>query len=109
MRDGCPRLDPGDCLDHVVVLGEQHLRNLLCCYATYYNQAQTHLSLGRDAPSPRKVYFNGRILPVPFLAGLHHHIRIMTATGARDGWRSRTKLAGFSPRGEAEQPVLLSR
>src|SRR5438876_3697861 len=59
-----------DCLDHVVVFGEQHLRHLLRCYATYYNQARTHLSLNKDAPSPREVHAYGRILSVPLLDGL---------------------------------------
>jgi transposase InsO family protein len=66
-----------DCLDHVVVFGEQHLRHLLRCYATYYNQARTHLALNKDAPSPREVHAYGRILSVPLLGGLHHqYIRI---------------------------------
>ena len=37
-------------LDHVVVLGERHLRHLLRSYMTYYNEARTHLSLNKDAP-----------------------------------------------------------
>ncbi len=40
-----------DCLDHVVVFGERHLRHLLRCYADYYNHSRTHLSLGKDAPA----------------------------------------------------------
>jgi hypothetical protein len=32
------------------VLGERHLRHLLRCYADYYNQSRTHLSLNKDAP-----------------------------------------------------------
>jgi transposase InsO family protein len=39
-----------DCLDHVVVFGEQHLRHLLISYQTYYNQHRTHLSLKKDTP-----------------------------------------------------------
>src|SRR6267154_2282656 len=39
-----------DCLDHVVVFGERHLRHLLRSYAAYYNQARTHLSVNKDAP-----------------------------------------------------------
>ena len=66
-----------DCLDHVVVFGEQHLRHLLRSYANYYNQARTHLSLNKDAPVSRAVEAVGRILPVPILGGLHHqYVRI---------------------------------
>ena len=66
-----------DCLDHVVVLGERHLRHLLRSYAAYYNQARTHLSIGKDAPLPRPVHVTGRIIPRPFLGGLHHqYIRV---------------------------------
>ena len=61
-----------ECLDHVVVFGERHLRHLLRSYATYYNAARTHLSVNKDAPSPRTVHAVGRILPKPFLGGLHH-------------------------------------
>ena len=39
-----------ECLDHIVVTGEQHLRNILKCYMEYYNAVRTHLSLGKDAP-----------------------------------------------------------
>jgi transposase InsO family protein len=66
-----------ECLDHVVVFGERHLRHLLRSYATYYNEARTHLSVNRDAPSPRTVHAVGRILPTPFLGGLHHlYVRV---------------------------------
>jgi hypothetical protein len=48
------------------------------CYETgLYNAARTHLSLNKDAPSPRTVHSVGRILPTPFLGGLHHlHVRV---------------------------------
>src|SRR3989454_1086321 len=42
-----------ECLDNVVVFGEQHLRHLLTLYQRYYNEARTHLSLNKDAPVPR--------------------------------------------------------
>jgi len=42
-----------ECLDHVVVFGERHLRHLLLSYMAYYNGARTHLSLNKDAPVPR--------------------------------------------------------
>src|SRR5262245_50877030 len=54
-----------NCLDHVIVFGERHLRHLLKAYQDYYNEARTHLSLEKDAPIPRVVQTIG-------LGGLHH-------------------------------------
>jgi transposase InsO family protein len=62
-----------DCLDHVVVFGERHLRHLLSSYQKYYNELRTHLSLQKDAPIPRDVRRAGSVLAVPILGGLHHH------------------------------------
>src|SRR3954465_9229793 len=45
----------GECLDHVIVFGERHLRHVLRSYAHYYNGARTHLSLAKDSPLPRTV------------------------------------------------------
>jgi len=39
-----------ECLDHVVVLGERHLRHVLLSYMNYYNGTRTHLSLDKDSP-----------------------------------------------------------
>jgi Integrase core domain len=61
-----------DCLDHVVVFGERHLRHLLNSYQKYYNEARTHLSLHKDAPVPRAVQTVGLPLAMPVLGGLHH-------------------------------------
>src|SRR6266404_3340023 len=56
-----------------------------------YNKARTHLSVNKDAPSPRTVHSVGRILPTPFLGGLHHlYVRIRFPTGARVRMRSAT-------------------
>jgi hypothetical protein len=52
-----------ECLDHVVVFGEQHLRQLLGSYQRYYNDARTHLSLNKDAPALRAVQAAGRVAP----------------------------------------------
>ena len=62
-----------ECLDHVVVLGEQHLRHVLLSYMKYYNGVRTHLSLEKDAPIARAVDRAGHILCRPILGGLHHH------------------------------------
>ncbi len=62
-----------ECLDHIVVFGERHLRHALLSYMAYYNGARTHLSLNKDAPVPRVAQVAGRVLPTPILGGLHHH------------------------------------
>jgi transposase InsO family protein len=62
-----------ECLDHVVVVGEQHLRMLLKSYADYYNRMRTHLSLGKDAPVSRAIQTAGSIVGQPVLGGLHYH------------------------------------
>ena len=66
-----------ECLDHVVVFGERHLRHILLLYMDYYNNARTHLSLNKDAPVQRAVEAVGRIHSTPILGGLHHqYVRI---------------------------------
>jgi len=64
-------------IDHIVVLGERHLRHVLLSCMTYYNEARTHLPLNKDVPIPRKVQGVGRIFAKPHLGGLHHqYVRI---------------------------------
>jgi transposase InsO family protein len=66
-----------ECLDRILIFGEQHLRRVLASYAAYYNQARTHLALQKDAPFHRAVQRFGAIVAVPHLAGLHHqYVRI---------------------------------
>jgi len=61
-----------DCLDHVVIFGERHLRRVLTLYSPYYNETRTHLGLGKDAPLGRAVQRSGTIVTTPILSGLHH-------------------------------------
>ena len=61
------------CMDHIVVLGEAHLRRVLRSYASYYNEIRTHRSLNKDAPVSRPVQRTGTIKSDPILGGLHHH------------------------------------
>src|SRR6266403_2612979 len=63
-----------ECLDHVVVLGERHLRRTLTRYFAYYHWARTHLSLDKDAPDgrPTEPPGPGMIIPIPEVGGLHH-------------------------------------
>ena len=50
-----------ECLDHLVVLSEAHLRRILQAYARYYNKIRTHRSLDKDAPFSRPVQRIGNI------------------------------------------------
>src|SRR4030088_1161039 len=61
-----------ECLDHVIVLGEAHLRRILKSYADYYNSVRTHRSLNKDAPVSRSVQRAGVISSRAVLGGLHH-------------------------------------
>ena len=64
-----------ECLDHVIVWHERHLRRTLAAYFAYYHQARTHLGLHKDAPAGRSVQppTMGRIVAHAHLGGLHHH------------------------------------
>ena len=61
-------------LDHVIVLGERHLRRILSSYLTYYHAVRTHLSLDKDAPDHRSVQPShaGKVVALPHVGGLHH-------------------------------------
>jgi transposase InsO family protein len=66
-----------ECVDHLIVLGEAHLRRVLVEFATYYNTARTHRSLDQDAPVSRPVQQIGRIVSHVLVGGLHHqYVRI---------------------------------
>jgi len=63
-----------ECLDHVLVLGESHLRRILTRYFAYYHRARTHLSLDKDAPNGRPIERTalGRVISIREVGGLHH-------------------------------------
>jgi len=61
-----------ECLDHVVIRGEAHLRRILLSYADYCNDDRTHLTLSKDTSRRRPVERTGRITMRPMLGGLHH-------------------------------------
>src|SRR5205809_5225404 len=63
-----------ECLDHVLVLSERHLRRILTRYFVYYHRARTHLSLEKDAPDMRPIQRPevGAIVVTPEVGGLHH-------------------------------------
>ena len=61
-----------ECVDHIIVLGEAHLRRILKSYTRYYNETRTHLALDKDAPVSRPVQRTGVISSRAILGGLHH-------------------------------------
>ena len=70
-----------ECLEHVVMLNETHLRRLLSQYLIYYHRARPHLSLDKDVPEPRLVERTdqGRNVEAPLVGGLHHRYSRMAA------------------------------
>jgi hypothetical protein len=63
-----------ECLDHVIVLNEDHLRRILASHFEYYHEARAHLSLDRNSPIPRPVCppEQGKVVAKAYLGGLHH-------------------------------------
>jgi transposase InsO family protein len=65
-----------ECLDHVIVFSEGHLRRVLKAYVHYYNEFRPHLSLMRNAPIPRQLESgSGRVIAIPQVGGLHHYYK----------------------------------
>jgi putative transposase len=63
-----------ECLDHVIVFSERHMRRVLRSYLEYYHGSRTHLGLGKDCPFPRGIepHDVGPVLEEPMVGGLHH-------------------------------------
>ncbi|MCP4571128.1 MAG: transposase [bacterium] len=70
-----------ECLDHVIVLNESHLRRVLKENLAYYLRSRTHLGLAKDAPEPRVIQPQdvGPVVDEPVLGGLHHRYYRNTA------------------------------
>jgi putative transposase len=66
-----------ECLDHVIVLSESHLRRILKSYFEYYHRSRTHLSLAKDAPEPRAMQPPelGPVVEIAEVGGLHHRYK----------------------------------
>ena len=66
-----------ECLDHVIVLDERHLKRILRSYLEYYHEDRTHLSLDRNSPVPRQIESpeRGKVISIPRVGGLHHRYR----------------------------------
>lgn len=70
-----------ECLDHVIVLNERHLKRVISNYLDYYHHWRTHLSLAMDTPDPRPIQGpeRGRVVESPKVGGLHHHYERLAA------------------------------
>ena len=65
-----------ECTDHLIVFSEEHLRQILAKYSTYYNEVRVHISLGKDAPCTRPIERFGGIVAHPKL------MRVLTDRGS---------------------------
>ena len=63
-----------ECLDHIIVLNDRHLRRTLASYVSYYHRWRVHRSLDMDAPAHRPVQPPelGEVVAFPEVGGLHH-------------------------------------
>ena len=61
-----------ECLDHLIVINERHLRAVLTEFIRYYNHERPHRTLALEIPVPRSVMQEGRVVSRPILGGLHH-------------------------------------
>ena len=70
-----------ECLDHMIVLDELHLRRILKSYLNYYHSCRTHLSLEKDGPDSRPVEPSemGKVIAIPKVGGLHHRYTRLAA------------------------------
>jgi hypothetical protein len=59
----------------MIVFDERSLHRALSAYALYYHNWRTDLSLGKDAPQPRRAQppAEGKVVEIREVGGLHHH------------------------------------
>ena len=70
-----------DCLDHVIIWNEAHLRRTLHEFLSYYHADRTHQGLANDCPESRPVEPRsvGRVVELPRVGGLHHRYTRLAA------------------------------
>jgi transposase InsO family protein len=70
-----------ECLNHIFVMSERHLRRILTLYVDYYNRSRTHHALGQECPIPRPAQSisDGKAIAIPQVYGLHHRYERRTA------------------------------
>ena len=67
-----------ECLDHVVILGEDQLRSLLRKSCAYFNDARPHQGIGQKVPCgpPVPPTCSTTVVETPILGGLHHDYQL---------------------------------
>jgi transposase InsO family protein len=70
-----------ECLDHLVIFNERHLRRVMSSYVDHYQRTRTHLSLDKDCPDSRPIQHRsaGRVVAIPKVGGLHHRYERVAA------------------------------
>jgi transposase InsO family protein len=70
-----------ECLDHIVIFNQRHLRRVLPSYVDYYHRTRTHLSLDKDCPVSRPIQLTrfGSVVATPQVGGLHHRYQRLAA------------------------------
>jgi hypothetical protein len=70
-----------ECLDHLIIVDERHLRRILASYFDYYHRSRTHLPLCKDSPFPRPVETAkaGEVIALRQVGGLHHSYERLAA------------------------------
>jgi transposase InsO family protein len=63
-----------ECLNHLIIIGEDHLRRTLRDYFDYYHNSRPHEGLERNSPTPREIEepAKGKVIAIPQGGGLHH-------------------------------------
>jgi transposase InsO family protein len=66
-----------ECLDHLIIIGEDHLRRTLRDYLDYYHNSRPHEALERNSPTPREIEapVKGKVIAIPQVGGMHHRYR----------------------------------
>jgi transposase InsO family protein len=84
-----------ECLDHIIVLHERHLRRVLAAYIAYDERARTHLSLHKDAPVTRPVQpcHGARRGPRP---SRRSSSSARTTRGLTEAYEDRRRRTGFA-------------
>ena len=61
-----------ECLDHLIIVNEAHLRAVLTEFAGYYDRERPHRTLALQVPEPADRPRAGPIHAKPVLGGLHY-------------------------------------